>query len=471
MTVPYTRARPFAAGRPLILGFLTLLALAAGLFGWGILATLSGAVIAPGHVEVATRDQVVEHFDGGTVGEILAHDGDRVMAGDVLIRLDDTDLRSEEGILQIEYADLLARRNRLEAEFHDAIDIAWSAELAAMAEHDRTVQAILDGQQRLFEARRNARAGQVAQLRERIGQMNKEIVGLEAQQGAVKLQRGFIRQELEAQRSLSNRGLTDLPELLRLERETARLVGQAGDIEARIAGARGRIAEVEIQILQIDTEQIEEAEGQAREVQARENQVRERLAGVRERLGRLEVRAPVSGEVVGMQVFALREVIGPDEPILRIVPQDADLVVVARLQPIYVDQVYPGQAAVLRFSAFPSRTTPRFDGRIVRVSADVAHDEGTDRSWYEVEVAMGDVLAAEWDTRAWLKPALEWLRDHFPQHPGLSIQTEAGGRHARDLALTPGMPVEVHIRTGERSPLSYLAKPLTDYFSRSMRED
>ena len=286
MTVPYTRARPFAAGRPLILGFLTLLALAAGLFGWGILATLSGAVIAPGHVEVATRDQVVEHFDGGTVGEILAHDGDRVMAGDVLIRLDDTDLRSEEGILQIEYADLLARRNRLEAEFHDAIDIAWSAELAAMAEHDRTVQAILDGQQRLFEARRNARAGQVAQLRERIGQMNKEIVGLEAQQGAVKLQRGFIRQELEAQRSLSNRGLTDLPELLRLERETARLVGQAGDIEARIAGARGRIAEVEIQILQIDTEQIEEAEGQAREVQARENQVRERLAGVRERLGR-----------------------------------------------------------------------------------------------------------------------------------------------------------------------------------------
>ena len=160
----------------------------------------------------------------------------------------------------------------------------------------------------------------------------------------------------------------------------------------------------------------------------------------------------MSGEVVGMQVFALREVIGPDEPILRIVPQDADLVVVARLQPIYVDQVYPGQAAVLRFSAFPSRTTPRFDGRIVRVSADVAHDEGTDRSWYEVEVAMGDVLAAEWDTRAWLKPALEWLRDHFPQHPGLSIQTEAGGRHARDLALTPGMPVEVHIRTGERSP-------------------
>ena len=143
--------------------------------------------------------------------------------------------------------------------------------------------------------------------------------------------RGFIGQELEAQRSLSDRGLTDLPELLRLERAAAGLDGQAGDIEARIAEARGRIAEVEIQILQIDTQRIEEAEGQAREVQAQENQVRERLAGVRERLGRLEVRAPVAGEVVGMQVFALREVVRPGEPILRLVPEAAGLVVRARL--------------------------------------------------------------------------------------------------------------------------------------------
>ena len=300
--------------------------------------------------------------------------------------------------------------------------------------------------------------------------MRKQIVGLEAQQAAVKRQSGFIARELEAQRSLSERGLTDLPELLRLERAAAGLDGQAGDIAARIAEAGGRIAEIEIQILQIDAQRIEEAEAQAREVQARENQVRERLVGVRSRLGRLEVRAPVSGEVVGMQVFALREVVRPGEPILRIVPGDgAGLVVLAQLRPIYVDQVYPGQEAVLRFSAFPSRTTPRFEGRVLRVSADATRDERTGMSWYELEVGMGDALEAESDATAWLEAAAAWLRGLFPRLPELSAAP--GGGHARDLALTPGMPVEVHVRTGERSPLSYLAKPLTDYFSRSLREE
>ena len=223
---------------------------------------------------------MVEHIDGGTVGEILVRDGDQGDAGDVLIRLDDTLLRSEEANLQAGHAELVARRNRLEA-----------------------------------------------------------------QARATERQRGFIGQELDAQRSLSERGLTDLPELLRLERAAAGLDGQAGDIETRIAEARGRIEEAE--------------------EQARENQV----------------RAPVAGEVVGMQVFALREVVRPGEPILRLVPEGAGLVVLARLNPIYVDQVYAGQAAVLRFSAFPSRTTPRFKGRIVRVSADAAHDERTGRSW------------------------------------------------------------------------------------------
>ena len=409
---------------------------------------------------------MVEHIDGGTVGEILVRDGDRVAAGGVLIRLDDTLLRSEEAMLQVGYAELVARRNRLEAEFRDAETITWSSELA---EGDATARAILDGQRRLFEARRRSRAGQVAQLRERIGQMRKQIAGLEAQARATERQRGFIGQELGAQRSLSERGLTDLPELLRLERAAAGLDGQAGDIEARIAEARGRIAEVEIQILQIGTQRIEEAEGQAREVQAQENQVRERLVGVRERLGRLEVRTPVAGEVVGMQVFALREVVRPGEPILRIVPEDVGLVVRARLRPIYVDQVYPGQSAVLRFSAFPSRTTPRFEGtscgyRRTPRTTSAPGCRGTRRRWR---------WAAPWKQgrmrRCGLEAAADWLRGLFPRLPELSAA--AGGGHARDLALTPGMPVEVHIRTGERSPLSYLAKPLTDYFSRSLREE
>ena len=470
MTAADTPRHPFAAGRPLFLGFLTLLVLGGGMFGWGTLATLSGAVIVAGQLEVETRDQVVEHIDGGTVGEILVRDGDQVEAGDVLIRFDDTLLRSEEAVLRAEHAELVARRNRLESEFRGTDAIAWDEPLAALAEADATVRAILDGQQRLFEARRASLASQAAQLHERIGQMHKQIGGLQAQQEATERQSGFIGQELAAQRSLSERGLTDLPQLLSLEREAARLDGQAGDIAARIAETKGRIAEVEVQILRIDTERIEEAEGQAREVQARENQVREQLTSVRGRLGRLEVRAPVAGEVVGMQVFALHEVVRPGEPILRLVPAEARLVVLARLQPIYVDQVYAGQAAMLRFSAFPSRTTPRFTGHIVRVSGNAVRDAQTGLSWYEVEVAIGEALEPEAGTSAWLTAAVEWLRGTFPWLPQPMAQAAVSG-HLRDLALTPGMPVEVHIRTGERSPLSYLAKPITDYFSRSLREE
>ena len=496
----------FPARRPLGLGFLTLVVLGAGLFGWGAFATISGAVIAAGQVEVETRDQVVEHIDGGTVGEILVHNGDTVKAGDVLIRLDDTLPRSEAAILQAEYAELAARRNRLEAEFRDEDAIAWSPELSGLAKTDTAVGEILDGQQRLFEVRRTARAGQVAQLRERIGQTRKQIAGLEAQAAAAVRQSGFIARELTAERGLFDEGLTQLGKLLALEREAARLEGQAGDIAARIAGARGRIAEIEIAILQIGTQRVEEAEAEAREAQARENQVRERLAAVRERLGRMEVRAPVAGEVFAMTVFALREVVRPGEPILHIVPEDTGLVVRAQLEPIHVDQVYPGQEAVLRFSAFSARTTPEFEGRIMRVSADAARDDRTGLSWYEVEVGMGKAIEpeAEADLLArlaalpgimagWLpEPAREWLNDNLPaigedsrtagdargagpaKGAGAQIAIAAAPAqpgHARDLALAPGMPVEVHIRTGERSPLSYLAKPLTDYFSRSLREE
>ena len=271
--------------------------------------------------------------------------------------------------------------------------------------------------------------------------------------------------------------------------------GQAGDITARIAGARGRIAEIELQILQIGANRIEKAEGRAREVQARENQATERLSEVRRRLRSMAVTAPVAGEVFATRVFAVGEVVRPGEPILKIVPADAKLVVRAQLEPIHVDQVHAGQAAVLRFSAFPARTTPEYEGRVVRVSADAAHDERSGLLWYEVELGMGAAIAPDAETgieaglrsavrtvSGWLPDsARDWLRKRLPDRFGdRPAKTETGpGQvdpattpgHARDLALAPGMPVEVHLRTEERSPLSYLAKPLTDYFSRSMREE
>lgn len=443
-------SRRYPARRALILGLGGVILLVGGLAGWGVFASISGAVIATGRVAVESRNQVVEHIDGGTVSEVLVRDGDVVARDDVLLRFADLKLRSEATILEGQYAELAALRNRLEAEFRGTSVIVWDEELASMSRGSPAVREILEGQERLFRARGAARAGEVALLRERIGQAREEIKGLETQAVSIERQRELVVRELEVNRETFEKGLTRLDRLLALERAARNLDGQAGTNAASIARTRGRVAELDLQILQLDARRIEEAEEQARDAKAQENQVRERLALVRERLGRMEVRAPVPGVVFGMKVVAPGEVVLPGEPILHVVPEDSDLVVMARLEPIHVDQVYPAQEAVLRFTAFPLHVTPELEGHVARVSADAVHDPQSGTSWYEVELAMGapeSVDAAPGEGRGFADSL------------------------AGELALTPGMPVEVHIRTRERSVISYLAKPIADFFQRSMREE
>ncbi|MCY4375291.1 MAG: HlyD family type I secretion periplasmic adaptor subunit [Spirochaetaceae bacterium] len=436
----------------LVLGFGALVVLVGGLVGWSVLASIRGAVFVTGWVATEGRNQVVEHIDGGTVREIRVRDGDRVEAGELLLRLDDALLRSEEAILQAQHAELVARRNRLEAEFLGADRVAWAPELARLAAADPRIQEVLTGQERLFRARDESRMGEVARMRERIGQAREEIAGLEARAVSLVRQAELIAEELAAKRRLVEQGAMQKSVLLELERGVSNLEGQTGANDAAIARAAGRIAEYEILVLQIDTKRIEEAEEQAREVQARENELWQQLASVRERLGRLDVHAPVAGEVFGLTVFAAREVVRPGEPILHIVPAGADLVVMAQLDPIDVDQVYPGQSAALRFSAFPARTTSEFSGSVKRISADAVRDPDTGRSWYLLEVAIGGPIDHDDGT--------------LPTFAAPDLRRSSGG-----LDLTPGMPVEVHVQTGQRSPISYLAKPLTDYFLRSLREE
>ncbi len=451
--------RRFSARKALSMGFLTLVLMGGGLLGWSVFASLSGAVIASGRLGVENRNQVVEHIDGGTVSRILVRDGDSVKKDNVLLRFDDALLRSEEAILESQYAELATRRNRLEAELKGADTIAWEKELAALSAADERVREILEGHERLFRARIASRNSEVARLRERVGQTRKEIKGFEAQAVSLREQSELIFRQLRAYRDLFDQGLTSLDRLLALERVAKSLEGQAGTTAASIARARGRISELEIQILQVDARRSEEAEEQARDAKSRENQVQDRLALVRERLGRMEVRAPVSGRVFGMKVVAAREVVRPGEPILYVVPENSGLVVMARLNPIHVDQVYPGQEARLRFSSFPARVTPEFPGHVIRVSADAVIDPVSGLSWYEIDLAMDQPDGV-------VDPAAKPQGATDPSKKG-----QEPGSLARDLVFTPGMPVEVHIQTGQRSLISYLAKPLTDFFSRSLRED
>ncbi len=433
MTQPVKRYR---ARTPLVIGYLALIVLVGGVGSWSALASIAGAIIAPGQIEVEGNRQAVQHALGGTVGEILVQDGDSVAAGDLLLRLDDKLLRSELAIVEGQLFEILSRSARLRAERDGATSVDFGKELDVEQTSYPEIAELVAGQANLFVARRESMQRESDQLSERKIQVGRQIEGAEAQLAALKEQISFIDEELNDQRALLEKGLTQAARVLSLERERSRLNGQVGGLLADTARLRGQISEIEIEILKLNTGLREEAITQLRDLQYREIELREKRLSARETLSRLEVRAPVAGLIYGRQINTVGAVIRPADVLMFVVPRDIPLVVSSRIDPIHVDQVLVGQETILRFSSFDQRTTPELSGTVARVSADAIVDEQTGQPYYEAEV----------------------------------IPKEGELAKLGELTLIPGMPVEAFIQTGERTPLAYLIKPLADYFNRAFRE-
>ncbi|MHC0051921.1 HlyD family type I secretion periplasmic adaptor subunit [Actibacterium sp. D379-3] len=426
----------WSARAPLILGFLALVVLLGGFGTWTVLANISGAIVASGQVKVDQNRQVVQHPDGGVVARIEVQEGDTVIAGDVLIRLDEEQLRSELSIVENQLFELMARRGRLQAERDGADTISFDPELLRISADRPEIADLTGGQQRLFLARNESNAKALEQLEKQRGQIADQVLGINAQQEALESQLLLIRRELTDQQSLLDKGLAQASRVLSLQREEARLRGEVGELTAQAAQAQGRITETEIEMLKLGTARREDAITRLRDLQYRELELAEKRSSLRARLDRLDLRAPVSGVIYGLTVFAPRAVIRAAEPVLYIVPQDRPLVIDARIDTINVDEVFVGQPVTLRFAAFDSRTTPELTGQVVKISADAFVDERTNASYYSAEIVLDpDEL------------------------------TKLG-----DKKIVPGMPVEAFIRTTDRSPLAYLVKPLAVYFNRAFRE-
>ncbi|MFZ1727236.1 MAG: HlyD family type I secretion periplasmic adaptor subunit [Albidovulum sp.] len=421
---------------PLVLGAVAIAILLGGFGAWATLSQIAGAVVASGQVEVEQNRQVVQHPDGGVVAEIQVKDGDFVAAGAPLIRLDGTLLESELAIVEGQFFEILARRGRLEAERDGASTIVYPKELVEFAVGRPNIKALMVGQDRLFDARAENQANELSQLSRRREQIASQIEGIKSQRIAADSQLRLIGEELKDLKTLLDRGLTQAARVLALEREEARLAGSAGQLDASRAEAEGRITEIDIEILKLGSARREEASTQLRDLGYRELELAERRRSLIEQVSRLEIRAPVSGLVHALQVTTPRSVIRAADPVLYLVPQDRPFVIAAQISPINVDEVRIGQPVTLRFAAFDARTTPELFGQISRVSADALVDERSKVSYYRAEVMLD---------------------------PG-EIEKLGG------LVLIPGMPVEVFIRTGERTPLAYLLKPLAEYFNRAFRE-
>jgi HlyD family secretion protein len=421
---------------------LSIVALAVVLLLFGVMGglaattTIAGAVIAPGTLVVESYVKPVQHLKGGVVGEIRVRNGDHVDAGDVLIRLDDTQTKASLAIVTKRLAELSARTARLVAERDGRSAIVFAPDLLSRV-GDKQVDGIMAGEQRLFEDRLASRQGQKSQLRERIRQLRQEIDGLVAQEQGKRTEIQLIAKELGSLQQLLGRGIIPADKVYSLQRESAQLTGELGNLVSMIAQSNGKVSETELQILQIDADHSTEVSDQLRQAESDTGQFSERLIAAEDDLKRIDIRAPQAGIVDQLSVHAAGAVVGPGETIMQIVPDRDALVAELKLAPQDIDQANIGQAVGLRFSAFAQRNTPELTGRIREVSADLTTDQHSGLSYY---IVRAEITKEEWSRLGKLTPL-------------------------------PGMPVEAFIQTGKRTALAYLTKPMTDQIRRAFREE
>jgi HlyD family secretion protein len=396
---------------------------------------MSGAVISSGSLVVESNVKKVQHPSGGVAKTLLVEEGSRVRGGDLLIQLDETVAQANLTAVTKSLWELEARRARLQAEREGEADITFPDELTAMP-FDSPAAAIVAGERRFFQLRREASDGQKRQFNEQIAQLKEEIAGMEEQLEARKQESVLIATELTGVEQLWEQRLVSINRLTALQRDAARLLGERGQLTASIAQARGKISETGLKILQIDQDFRSNVAKELAEVRAKYAETFEKRIAARDQAEKLDIRAPQSGMVHDLTIHTRGGVVAAGETIMTIVPDTDSLIVETRITPQEIDQVWLGQPAVLRFTNFNQRTTPEIDGEVSRIGADVTRDDKTSPTYFVVRIAI--------DPRQILKLG--------------------------KTRLMPGMPVEVFLRTTDRTLLSYLVKPLADQMHRTFRE-
>lgn len=418
------------AGNLLVLGFML------GLGTWASLAPLESAAIASGVVESESSRKTIQHLEGGIVRKILVSDGDTVRSGQTLIALDDTRAGSEMQSLQGQLWDAAARAARLQAEQQRFEKIAIPEALEQDSKQSGVAAAAVSAQEFIFQARLQVHESQLAVIRERRRQVEKEIEGLKAQENATGQRVDIVREELDMVATLVTKGLERRPRLLNLQRELADVEGRRGEIAAQISRAGQVISEQQATLFKLESERQNEIAQSLREAQSQIFQLRERLLAARDQLSRTEVKAPEDGVITDLRIHTAGGVIGAGAPLMDLVPRQDRLIVSARLRPEDIDVVHPGLSAEVHLVPYNQRRVPRLKGTVVHVSADRLLDKRTDQPYYATRIRIDDAQVA-----------------------------------ANDIQIVPGMPVQVFITTGRGTVALYALRPLLDSFRGAFRED
>jgi HlyD family type I secretion membrane fusion protein len=416
-------------------GWLVILAFFGGLGTWSLMAPLNGAVVGNGIVKVDGNRKSVQHLDGGIIKEMRVREGDRVLVGDALIVLDDTQARAECDVLSEQFIVLRATEERLRTEFLGGSELVLPVDLKVNRE-DEHVKSIWDNQVRQFESRHAALDGQRIIIKEKIAQLQYQILGGEAQVKAFNAQLDSVREEMKSIAPLVEKGLISRPRYLQLERSAVGLEGQAADALANIAKARQAIAEQQQQIAQLVNDRMADVTKDLRDIQAKVLEVIPRLMNARAVLTRMEIRSPYSGRVVGLNVFSVGGVVQRGEKILDVVPEKDGLVVETQVAVDDISEVRPEMRAEVHLTAYKQRITPIVHGTVLQVSADRLTESRTGTPYYTALLKMDETELAE-----------------MP-----------------NIQLYPGMPATVMIPTSARTAFEYLVGPLMMSFKHAFRQ-
>jgi HlyD family secretion protein len=418
-------------GNLLVCGFVL------GLGAWSTFAPLESAAIAFGTVESESSRKTIQHLEGGIIREILVADGDVVRAGQTLISLEDTKARAEAQSLQGQLWDATAREARLQAEQRGEERVTFPAKLEMAQSASPSVAAVLAGQQRIFETRRQVFQSQAAVNREKRSQVEAEIEGLRAQEGAASWRIEIVREEVATVATLVSKGLERRPRLLNLQREMADIEGRRGEIVAQISRAGQVINESQATLLKLENDRQSEIAQSLREAQNQIFQIRERLQAAEDQLLRTAVKAPEDGVVTELRIHTPGGVIGAGASLMDLVPRQDRLIVTARVRPEDIDVVRPGLSADVNLLPYNQRRVPRLKGTVTHVSADRLLDKRTDQPYYATKIRVQDPRIAEID----------------------------------GIRIIPGMPAQVFIKTGRGTVALYALKPLLDSFNNAFYED
>ena len=418
------------------LGWLIVLLGFGGFMLWASFAPLDQGVPVSGTVVVDSNRKVIQHQSGGTVDEILVKEGDTVKAGQPVLRMNEVQTRAQAEMTRAQYFTLRAAEARLTAERDGKKDIAFPEELQK-AKNDPRVANVIGLQAQLFSSRQLAIQSELAALDESISGLRSQVRGLEESRESKKMQLQFLKEQLEGVRDLAKEGYVARNRLLDLERTYAQVNGAISEDIGNIGRAQRQISELNLRRIQRQQEYQKEVRTQLADAQREAESLVNRLNAQDFELSNVLVKAPVDGIVVGLSVFTKGAVIGAGQKLMDIVPSDDALIIEGQVPVNLIDKVYPELKVELIFSAFNQNKTPHVPGVVTQVSADRIVDERTGMPYYKMKAKVAP--------------------------DGMKI--------IKDLHVRPGMPVELFVKTGERTMMSYLFKPVFDRAKTSLSEE